>query len=280
MASSVEVAPDSWPSGRTAAEVHGDWLVRARVAADLPPARPRQSVLIAGIVCGSVEPALAERLVHAGLPTRRCSDGWAIVAPAAGSLAAIAAWLRSVGLAGPWRDELLDVVAVNGRVLATVERAAVRMFGFATVAVHLIGVAGDGRIWAQLRALDKATDPGLWDTLMGGQVAAGESTSETLERETMEEAGLEMTDLCELAACEPIRIRRPVADGYMVERIDVFRARVREGAVPLNRDGEVARFECLDDAALRQRLEAGAFTLEASLILGAELERGGRRGPA
>jgi len=27
-------------------------------------------------------------------------------------------------------------------------------------------------IWVQQRALDKANDPGLWDTLMGGMVSA------------------------------------------------------------------------------------------------------------
>jgi hypothetical protein len=53
--------------------------------------------------------------------------------------------------------------------------------------------------------------------------------------------------------------------------------------VPTNRDGEVERFECLADATLLDRLSAGEFTLEATLILGAELERRGafqRRGAA
>ena len=60
---------------------------------------------------------------------------------------------------------------------------------------------------------------------MGGQVAAGESIAATLARETMEEAGLALADLRDLERCPPITIRRPVAEGYMVERIEVFRAR-------------------------------------------------------
>ena len=64
-----------------------------------------------------------------------------------------------------------------------------------------------------------------------------------------------------------ITIRRPVAEGYLVEHLDVYTARLPDGVEPCNRDGEVERFECLDRAALEQRLLRGEFTLEASLIL-------------
>jgi hypothetical protein len=89
----------------------------------------------------------------------------------------------------------------------------------------------------------------------------------------MEEAGLALTELRRLGRSEPIMIRRPVAEGYMIERIEVFRAAVPVGVEPVNRDGEVERFECLDEQTLVARLRAGEFTLEATLILGAELER-------
>jgi hypothetical protein len=62
----------------------------------------------------------------------------------------------------------------------------------------------------------------------------------------------------------------------MDERIAVFRAVLREDVAPTNRDGEVVRFDCLEEPALRSRLAAGEFTLEATLILGAELEPGAR----
>jgi len=110
---------------------------------------------------------------------------------------------------------------------------------------------------------------------MGGQVAARERVGTTLMRETMEEAGLEIAALSDLVHASPIVIRRPVREGYMVERIEVFRGVVPHGIEPVNRDGEVERFERLDDRALVDRLAAGEFTLEATLILGAELERRG-----
>ena len=105
-------------------------------------------------------------------------------------------------------------------------------------------------------------------------MAAGESIEATLERETDEEAGLALADLGTLVRGLDVTVRRPVPEGYMDERIAVFRAVLADGVTPSNRDGEVARFECLDEAALRRRLAAGEFTLEATLILGTELEAG------
>jgi 8-oxo-dGTP pyrophosphatase MutT (NUDIX family) len=256
-----------------------DWLARARREAAAPPLRPRVrlDLVAAGGPrrIGSIEPAIAERIASAGLPLRAMGDAYFVAAPADESLAAIARWLRAAQLAAPWRDELLAVAGEDGRSVGTIERAAVRVLGLATEAVHLVGVTPAGETWVQQRAFAKSTDPGRWDTLMGGQVAAGESIVDTLARETMEEAGLAIADLRELACCAPVMISRPVREGYMVERIEVFRAVVPDGAAPTNRDGEVERFERLADAALVDRLRAGEFTLEATLILGAELERRG-----
>jgi len=255
-----------------------DWLLRARAAADQPPAQPREPLHLDveghPVHVGSIEPATAERMAAADLPLRRMHTcpGWRIAAPVGPSLAAIAVWLRDAGLAGRWRDERLAVVDGDGRALAEVERSVVRVLGLSTFAVHLVGYASDGaRIWVQQRAFDKATDPGRWDTLMGGQVAAGETVETTLARETWEEAGLDVATLLELDRGESLTIRRPVAEGYMVEHIDVYTARLPEGAEPRNQDGEVERFECLTAAALDERLAGDAFTLEATLILGARL---------
>ncbi|HKX41747.1 MAG TPA: NUDIX domain-containing protein, partial [Burkholderiaceae bacterium] len=191
------------------------------------------------------------------------------------ALAAIACWLRSNGLGGRWRDELLAVVdqAGGAATVAAIERAAVRPLGIATHAVHLVGRrASDGHVWVQQRALDKATDPGMWDTLMGGLVAARESIARTLERETWEEAGLRVAGLDDVRAFGRITVRRPVHDGYMIEHIEMFEATVPDALEPQNQDGEVARFECLAPAELRNRLRADSFTLEAALILAAFLD--------
>lgn len=253
-----------------------DWRVRARAAADLPPLRPREPLYLdvdaRSVLVGSIERKTAERIAAAGLPIRATREGWQVDTPAVPSLAVIAAWLRDAGLAGHWRDELLAVVDDKERQVAEVERSVVRVLGLTTHAVHLVGFAFDGQcVWVQQRAFDKATDPGQWDTLMGGQVVAGETVEVALARETWEEAGLDVATLLDLRRGERITFRRPVVEGYLVEHIDVYTACVAEGVEPANRDGEVERFECLDAAELERRLERGEFTLEASLILAAAM---------
>jgi 8-oxo-dGTP pyrophosphatase MutT (NUDIX family) len=263
-----------------------DWLRRARERADTAPARPRVPLSVASLslpaahLVGSIEREVAERMVAARLPIAADAAGFCIAAPAQRSLDTIARWLHAQGIAAHWRDEQLAVVDDAGRSVGVIERGVVRVLGLATEAVHLVGMDARGATWVQLRAASKATDPGLWDTLMGGQVGAGERVGTTLVRETMEEAGIAIADLRDLAHCAPLLIRRPVPEGYMVERIEVFRGVVPDGIVPVNRDGEVERFDRLADAALLERLRAGEFTLEATLILGAELERRGVVGAA
>ncbi len=253
------------------------WLVDARAEAERPPTIPRNPLSYDGRPFGSVEAGIAAQIVAAGLPLARRGDGWEVRGPIDASLAEIAAWLHRGGLAAPWRGELLAVADESGCVLGAVERAIVRVLGVTTFAVHLTGRALDGGTWVQQRAFGKATDPGQWDTLMGGQVAAGESTRTSLARETMEEAGLDIATLLDLKQRDRRAFRRPVPEGYLVEHIDVFACTLPAGTVPNNLDGEVERFECLDDARLQARLARREFTLEATLILGHELalRRGG-----
>ena len=236
---------------------------------DAPPVSPRDPLWLADAQIGSIEPALARRMVAAELPIESMASGWRIVdeRDADAALARIAQWLAREGLGSTWRDELLAVTDTAGTTRARIERAAVRPLGIATRAVHLIGLTARGSVWVQQRAFDKATDPGQWDTLMGGLQSADESDAQTLERETWEEAGLRIADLRDLHAAGRITVRRPVADGYMVERIEIFAATVPDGITPTNQDGEVARFECLGRPALRARIESGEFTAEAALIL-------------
>jgi len=259
---------------------HSRWLTDLRARASRPPLQPREPLAIDAAMVGSVEPALARRLVAARLPLRRIATGWRIEGAADAALAAIAAWLHAEGLCSRWRGELLAVVDADGARRAAVERAAVRPLGIATHAVHLVGTGADGGWWVQQRAFDKSTDPGLWDTLMGGLMAAGETTDLTLARETAEEAGLEIGELENVRRVDRLTVRRPVADGYMVEHIEVHEAALPARLVPVNRDGEVARFECLSTEALVERLHADAFTLEAALILAGALVRHGRLGGA
>lgn len=251
------------------------WRQRLRERAERPPDVPRRTLRarVGGPPIGSVEDTLAVRLLGEGLPLAADGDVLALAGPVDASLATLARWLHERALASRWRDEMLAVTDADGAVLGRIERAAVRPLGITTHAVHLVGRSPQGGWWVQQRAADKATDPGLWDTLMGGLVSAGETIAQTLERETWEEAGLRLDALQDLAPLGRLTIRRPVSEGYMVEHIEVFSCVVTDGVRPDNQDGEVQAFACLDRAALVAQLQADAFTLEAALILDAALQR-------
>lgn len=187
---------------------------------------------------------------------------------------ALALWLHRHGHAGAWRDEALAVRDDQGDPLGSIERGVVRPLGIATHAVHLVGTSADGRIWLQQRAHDKATDPGKWDTLMGGMIAAGESLEIATARETWEEAGIALRELGGFAALRDhgiVRFRRPVpdsgTDGYLVERIHVLSSVLPPPLQPNNQDGEVAHFELVSRQTLVEWVEADLLTLEASLVL-------------
>ncbi len=251
------------------------WLASMRDRALAPCNAPRMELTYGEPVVriGSVEVSLAERMRIAGLPLHASASQWRVAAPLDASLAAIAQWLHANRLGGPWRNELLPVTDERFEPLGAIERAAVRPLGITTFAVHLIAARPDGSVWVQQRALDKATDPGLWDTTMGGQVGAGESIIDAMTRETWEEAGVTLPQLQDLRKVERIEFRRPVKEGYLVEYIDVFEATLADAVTPQNQDGEVQGFECLALDALLERLLGEAFTLEAAVILAAWLQR-------
>ncbi|WP_298213263.1 NUDIX domain-containing protein [Acidovorax sp.] len=259
------------------------WLAAARAAAQQPPAQPRQALLVAGQVVGSVVEGFLNQIDLQRLMDKRYKLSnqehsgamtWCLDVPAdaaTDALNTLAAALREADLCGPWRDEQLAVCNPEGERVGTVERGAVRVLGVATRAVHLVGLAPDGRMWVQKRAMSKPTNPGLWDTLMGGMVSAADTLPEALARETWEEAGLKVDALHGVRHGGHVDFSRTSREGggagHMRERIDWFCAQVPEGMEPANQDGEVERFELLTLDTVRQRVAQGQFTPEAGLVI-------------
>lgn len=260
-----------------------DWLVQARAVAQQPPLRPRETLYVAGQAVGSVQQGLLPGLgldalraagvdlsqrTHAGAPV------WWLQADAGdratAALNRLAQALRARGQCGPWRNEQLAVRNRQGECLATVERGAVRVLDIATEAVHLVGVAPDGRLWVQQRAANKAMFPGRWDTLMGGMVSAGDSLDAALARETWEEAGLRVQALQGLRWGGSFDLAQPSDEGddcgYIRERIHWYVAGVPDGMEPVNQDGEVQRFALLAPEVVQAWAAKEQFTPEAGLV--------------
>lgn len=234
-----------------------DAAFRARLSQrmDQPHLTPRVPLSWQGARIGSVEAQFFPRLALPPTLVAEDAQGWQVQGELTRSLDAIAHAMREAGAAHVWRDEQLAVTDASGRVLGSVERAAVRPLGITTFAVHMAGFSPEGHHWVQQRSLAKANDPGLWDTLMGGMIPASESVESALERETMEEAGLALSQL------------RDVAAGYIVEWIDWYTCVVPELVTPRNLDGEVERFALLDEAEVSRMLAGDEFTLEAAVVL-------------
>lgn len=271
------------------------WLTALRISALSAPLRPRVPLLAGQHAIGSVEPDFLRQIMPLLSPNGRemlqieeqGSDrgglAWRVHGNPTDSLALLAGALRERGLCGTWRNEQLAVYDSTGQRLGSVERAAVRPLGISTQAVHLMGFVSrsgpDSHVWVQQRALDKANDPGRWDTLMGGMIGSQDSLTGALARETWEEAGLQLDDLEEVSYGGRVSLRRPAQEakhamggaGFMVEHIDWFRCSVPEGLVPQNQDGEVAQFVLMDRRELLARLQRDEFTTEAALVLVASL---------
>jgi isopentenyldiphosphate isomerase len=196
-------------------------------------------------------------------------------------LAEIALALKAAGCTPGWRNELLDVWSDSqGQIEAppvrvgAIERGVMRPLGLTTRAVHLSGWSKDDRLWVARRSMTKATDPGMWDTLVGGLVGNLEDPDLALVRESDEEAGLDAPDI---ATRTPLRtiahMRRRLPEGFQMEAVLTCECVLPDHVTPSNRDGEVMEIQLLDKLTLYQMLKEDAFTLEASIVITEDLLR-------
>ncbi|EFX03798.1 thiamin pyrophosphokinase-related protein [Grosmannia clavigera kw1407] len=131
------------------------------------------------------------------VPLHRLLAGHADVEGRTRAMAALCAHWRAADafrLLRGWRDELWPVYGRDGRLLLSLERAAVGLFGAARYGVHMTAYVDDDqtdlRIWVPKRAADKSTYPGMLDNTVAGGLMTGEDPFECLVREADEEASL------------------------------------------------------------------------------------------
>jgi 8-oxo-dGTP pyrophosphatase MutT (NUDIX family) len=187
-------------------------------------------------------------------------------------LAELNGTLRELGLIRAWRDEafaLLD--PASGARLASMERAAARFWGTLTLGAHANGHVTDAmgcptHLWIAQRSATKATDPGMYDNLVGGGVPDGQTPRQTLVREGWEEAGLRPPQMSAARAGSVLCLKRDVAEGLQHEWLHVYDLRLPAALRPQNQDGEVAGFQCLPVAEALALAAGTRMTVDAALV--------------
>ena len=243
-------------------------------------------LVIGGQRCGWLFPGAVQALsnvkgVRLTPTTAYFGENLPLGAPLDACLADIALTLQNAGCTPGWRNELLDVWSVAneqhntlGNRVGAIERGVMRPLGLTTRAVHLSGWSTDNRLWVARRSLTKATDPGMWDTLVGGLVGNLEDADFALVRESDEEAGLDAPDI---VARTPLRtiahMRRQLPEGFQTEAVLTCECVLADHVTPKNRDGEVMEIQLLEIETLYQMLKEDAFTLEASIVITEDLWR-------
>lgn len=89
------------------------------------------------------------------------------------------------------QEELVDLVSPEGKIVGRAPRSMVHGnpdLLHPVVHVHIVNSRGE--IFLQKRTLTKETQPGKWDTAVGGHVSSGETIEHALVREAEEELGI------------------------------------------------------------------------------------------
>jgi 8-oxo-dGTP pyrophosphatase MutT (NUDIX family) len=180
--------------------------------------------------------------------------------------------LHEAGLIQAWRNETYAVRDLGSlQPVARLERAASRFWGTLTQGAHANGlVAGAGgapaSMWIAQRAFNKATDPGKLDNLVGGGVPHDQTPEQALWRECWEEAGLPEPLARQAHAVGVLRLARDIPEGFQLEDLHTFDLWLPDSLVPLNQDGEVARFERVAVPELLHRQLWRDMTTDAAMV--------------
>lgn len=223
---------------------------------------------------GTVEVAhLPLLLARWPLAWQHGAQGLCLLAPEPERTAVLAGMgqaLREQGLVRAWRDEPYGLWDAEGRLHAQIERATARFWGALTLGAHCNGYQADAQgrpthLWIAQRALDKPTDPGRLDNLIGGGVPLGQTPREALLREAWEEAGLLPEHLAGLRRGSVLELRCDIAEGLQHEWLHVYDLALPPGVRPHNQDGEVAEHRLLPVDQALALAARGALTVDAAL---------------
>jgi 8-oxo-dGTP pyrophosphatase MutT (NUDIX family) len=261
-------APDAHPASPA-------WPCLAAARAQTQPRQAWRVRTAAGAVVVGAVPAGQQALLLSLWPQawQQGPEGLCLVVPAAersDALAHMGLALREQGLVRAWRDEPYGLWDAHGQAHAQIERATARFWGSLTLGAHCNGYQADAQgrpthLWIAQRALDKPTDPGRLDNLIGGGVPLGQTPREALLREAWEEAGLRPAHLAGLRRGSVLELHCDIAEGLQHEWLHVYDLALPADVTPCNQDGEVAQHRRVPVAQALALAERGALTVDAAL---------------
>ncbi|RKF47230.1 DUF4743 domain-containing protein [Paraburkholderia fungorum] len=186
------------------------------------------------------------------------------------ALGSVIGALAAEGRIPGWRNETYAIRnAFDAPPLAYIERAASRLFGTMTYAVHLNGVVeyadGAPQLWIARRSDTKATDPGMLDNVVAGGIGWGFGVEATIVKECWEEAGIPEEIAARATAGRTAHVLQSLPEGTQAEQIFIYDLALPADFAPRNQDGEVGehRLARIDEVA--RWIEEGAMTVDASL---------------
>ncbi|KAK2460837.1 hypothetical protein APHAL10511_007307 [Amanita phalloides] len=161
------------------------------------------------------------------------------------------------------------------------ERSACALFGMVTYGVHMSiyqeKVVGGERhlyLWVPTRARTKSTWPGYLDNTVAGGIPSGMSAFDALVKECMEEASIEAEVARKhVLAAGAISYFFRTSAGWLQPEVEfVYDLAIPDGVestpfLPKPLDGEVEKFEFLDQDELITRLRAGLFKPNCALVI-------------
>jgi isopentenyldiphosphate isomerase/intracellular septation protein A len=156
-------------------------------------------------------------------------------------------------------EEMLPLIDESGKILGSAPRSECHKGpGKLHPVVHLQILSGRGELYLQKRAASKDTQPGKWDSAVGGHVSVGEDLDTALARELREELGVTKLALeSSGASIEPILRYRWDSD---VESELVFSFIVTYGGPFATDPLEVEEGRFWSFADIRANLGKGLFT--------------------
>jgi 8-oxo-dGTP pyrophosphatase MutT (NUDIX family) len=187
-------------------------------------------------------------------------------------LARILAALGEAGLAAASRGELMPVVGAWGqKPVAAIDRVGLPALGLPAFGVHVNGfVRRDGELflWVAHRAMDRLVAPGKLDHLVAGGLPLDHSAIQTMIKEAEEEAGLSAEIAGRARPAGVVTYRLALPEGLRNDTLFVYDLELPPDVTPVNRDGEVERFELWPVAGVIEELHAtNNFKFNVPLVL-------------